>query len=43
MDTQELYRRGVAVRKEIFGVDAVEKRMRALGEFGAPLQDMINT
>ena len=42
MDTQELYRRGVAVRKEIFGSEAVEKRMGALGEFGAPLQNMIN-
>ena len=43
MDTQELYRRGVAVRKQIFGADAVEKRMGALGEFGAPLQELINT
>jgi len=42
MDTQELYRRGVAVRKQIFGAEAVEKRMSALGEFGAPLQEMIN-
>ena len=42
MDTQELYRRGIAVRKEIFGAEAVEKRMSALGEFGAPLQDLIN-
>ena len=43
MDTQELYRRGVAVRKQIFGADAVDKRMSALGEFGAPLQQLINT
>jgi 4-carboxymuconolactone decarboxylase len=43
MDTQELYRRGVAVRKEIFGADAVDQRMRALGDFGAPLQQLINT
>src|SRR5256885_15781759 len=43
MDTQELYRRGVAVRKEIFGSEAVERRMGALGEFGAPLQHLINT
>ena len=43
MDTQELYRRGVSVRKEIFGAEAVEKRMSALGEFGAPLQHLINT
>ena len=42
MDTQELYRRGVELRKQIFGSEAVEKRMGALGEFGAPLQHMIN-
>ncbi|MFL6571155.1 MAG: carboxymuconolactone decarboxylase family protein [Burkholderiales bacterium] len=42
MDTQELYSRGIAVRKQIFGAEAVEKRMGALGEFGAPLQNMIN-
>jgi 4-carboxymuconolactone decarboxylase len=42
MDTQELYKRGVAVRKQIFGADAVDKRMAALGEYGAPLQQMIN-
>ena len=42
MDTQELYSRGVAVRKQIFGAEAVEKRMSALGEFGAPLQHLIN-
>ena len=42
MDTKELYRRGLAVRKQIFGAATVEKRMGALGEFGAPLQEMIN-
>ena len=42
MDTQELYSRGLAVRKQLFGAEAVEKRMSALGEFGAPLQHMIN-
>jgi 4-carboxymuconolactone decarboxylase len=42
MDTKELYRRGLAVRKQIFGAETVEKRMGALGEFGAPLQEMIN-
>ena len=42
MDTQELYSRGLAARKQIFGAEAVEKRMGALGEFGAPLQNMIN-
>ena len=42
MDTQELYKRGLAIRKEIFGTEAVEKRMRATGDFGKPLQHMIN-
>lgn len=42
MDTQELYSRGLAVRKQMFGAEAVEKRASALGEFGAPLQNMIN-
>ena len=43
MDMQELHQRGVAVRKEIFGAETVDKRMGALGEFGQPLQDLINT
>ena len=42
MDSQELYKRGLAVRKEIFGSEAVEKRMSAVGEFGKPLQHFIN-
>ena len=42
MDTQELYKRGLAVRKQIFGSEPVDKRIDALGEFGAPLQQMIN-
>jgi 4-carboxymuconolactone decarboxylase len=42
MDTQELYKRGLAVRKQIFGDAAVEKRMSAVGEYGAPLQHFIN-
>ena len=43
MDTQELRSRGIGVRKQIFGAEAVDKRMGALGEFGAPLQELINT
>lgn len=42
MDTQELYRRGLAIRKEIFGTEAVEKRMNAVGDYGAPLQHIVN-
>jgi 4-carboxymuconolactone decarboxylase len=43
MDTKDLYTRGLTLRKEIFGAETVEKRMGVVGEFGAPLQDMINT
>jgi len=42
MDTEELRRRGLALRRKIFGKQAVEKRANALGEFGAPLQDIVN-
>jgi len=42
MDMQELYKRGLGIRKEIFGRDAVEKRMAAVGEYGAPLQNIVN-
>jgi 4-carboxymuconolactone decarboxylase len=42
MDTQELHDRGLKLRRELFGVAAVEQRASALGEFGAPLQHIIN-
>ena len=42
MDTQELYDRGLRLRREMFGSEAVEKRMDAFGEFGHPLQTIIN-
>jgi 4-carboxymuconolactone decarboxylase len=42
MDTRELGERGLKLRREMFGNEAVEKRMDAFGEFGAPLQDIIN-
>jgi 4-carboxymuconolactone decarboxylase len=42
MDLQELEYRGLRLRVEMFGRDAVEKRMSALGEFGKPLQHIIN-
>jgi len=42
MDTQELHDRGLALRRELFGAAAVESRVAALGEFGAPLQHIIN-
>jgi 4-carboxymuconolactone decarboxylase len=43
MDTDELYQRGLALRRKIFGDAAVERRMNAFGEFGAPLQTLINS
>ena len=42
MDTEELYRRGLELRQKMFGAQAVEKRTQALGDFGAPLQRIIN-
>src|SRR5215831_13989513 len=42
MDTQELHDRGLRLRCELFGATAVEQRVNALGEFGAPLQHIIN-
>jgi 4-carboxymuconolactone decarboxylase len=42
VDTSELYERGLRRRKKMFGEAEVEKRMTAAGEFGAPLQNMIN-
>src|SRR4029453_4404847 len=42
MDTQELHDRGLELRSELFGREAVEKRMNAFGEFGRPLQHVIN-
>ena len=42
MDTQELHDRGLKLRRELFGAAAVESRVAALGEFGAPLQHIIN-
>jgi len=42
MDTQEQHERGLALRQEMFGREAVEKRTAAFGEFGKPLQHVIN-
>lgn len=42
MDTRDLYARGLKLRKEMFGAETVEQRMQALGEFGAPLQHIVN-
>jgi 4-carboxymuconolactone decarboxylase len=42
VDTKELYARGLRRRKKMFGDADVEKRMVAAGDFGAPLQNIIN-
>ena len=42
MDTDELHQRGLALRKEMLGEQAVDARIQAMGEFGAPLQHIIN-
>jgi 4-carboxymuconolactone decarboxylase len=42
MDTDDLAAKGLKLRKELFGDEAVERRMNALGEFGEPLQHIIN-
>ncbi|MGA2287375.1 carboxymuconolactone decarboxylase family protein [Bradyrhizobium sp.] len=42
MDTNELYARGLRRRKKMFGEAEVAQRMSASGEFGAPLQNVIN-
>jgi 4-carboxymuconolactone decarboxylase len=42
MDIQEQHDQGLKLRVELFGQDAVEKRSNAFGEFGKPLQHIIN-
>ena len=42
MDDNELDERGLNLRVEMFGREAVERRMAAFGEFGKPLQHIIN-
>ena len=42
MDTRDLYDKGLKLRREMFGDDAVDKRMKAFGAFGEPLQQIIN-
>src|SRR3989337_599969 len=42
MDERDMLEKGIGIRKEIFGADVVERRMSSAGEFGAPLQKLIN-
>jgi 4-carboxymuconolactone decarboxylase len=42
MDTADLHDKGLKLRKQMFGDEAVEQRMKAFGAFGEPLQNIIN-
>jgi 4-carboxymuconolactone decarboxylase len=42
MSDTDQHQRGLKLRTEMFGRDAVEQRMTAFGEFGKPLQHIIN-
>ena len=42
LDEKDQHDRGLKLRIEMFGREAVEKRMNAFGEFGKPLQHIIN-
>ena len=42
MDEKDLHERGLKLRVEMFGREAVDKRMNAFGELGKPLQHIIN-
>ena len=42
MDTRDLYEKGLRLRREMLGGEAVDKRMSAFGAFGEPLQNIIN-
>ena len=42
MPDDQMYQTGMKIRKEIFGAEVVERRMSSAGEFGAPLQNLIN-
>jgi 4-carboxymuconolactone decarboxylase len=42
MDTRDLYEKGLKLRREMLGSEAVDKRMNAFGAFGEPLQHIIN-
>ncbi len=42
MDEKQLHERGLRLRIDMFGREAVDKRMAAFGDFGKPLQHIIN-
>src|SRR5215472_10812727 len=42
MDTRQLSEKGLKLRQDMFGKEAVAQRMQAFGAFGEPLQNIIN-
>jgi 4-carboxymuconolactone decarboxylase len=42
MELKELYARGLKLRRQLFGKEIVDQRMSAAGEFGDPLQQIVN-
>ena len=42
MSDQDMHQKGMNIRKSMFGAEVVDKRMASAGEFGAPLQKLIN-
>lgn len=42
MSETDQHARGLKLRTEMFGREAVEQRMKAFGDFGKPLQHIIN-
>src|SRR5207248_11236213 len=42
MQMRDLHEKGLKLRREIFGDEAVEQRTKAFGAFGEPLQNLIN-
>jgi 4-carboxymuconolactone decarboxylase len=42
MDTRDLAEKGLELRREMFGAEAVDQRVSAFGAFGEPLQNIIN-
>ena len=42
MDTRNLKGKGLKLRREMYGDEAIDERMKAFGAFGKPLQDIID-
>ena len=42
MADEQMIQTGMQIRKEIFGAEVIDRRMSSAGEFGAPLQKLIN-